>query len=130
MVATGQVSNVRESHTVTVMKGIKWQQRDSYSAIIRPAECKLFSNNQEARNKQDSSVITRAWCCSRPHTHTQRSHQIRPDTNIIYHLFIPIVTLSLCVCLRGKEGERHIDYTVFILRIRQRKTNTHLIMCL
>eukprot|EP00064_Thunnus_orientalis_P021652 superscaffoldBa00006704_g21818 len=23
------------------MEGIKWQQRDSYSAIIRPAECRL-----------------------------------------------------------------------------------------
>lgn len=71
MVATGQVSNMQESHTVTVMEGIKWQQRDSYSAIIRPAECKLFSNNQEARSKRDSPVITKAWFCIKlTHSHT------------------------------------------------------------
>ena len=96
MVATGQVSNVRESHTVTVMEGIKWQQRDSYSAIIRPAECKLFSNNQEARSKRDSAVITRAWCCMELHTHTHTlvtPHQAR-HTNFIYHLYIHTIYVS------------------------------------
>lgn len=62
MVATRQVSNMRESHTVTVMEGIKWQQWDSYSLIIHPAEGKLFFSNQELRSKWDGAVIIRAWC--------------------------------------------------------------------
>lgn len=50
------------------MEGIKPQQRDSYSAIIRPAEGKLFSKNQSRRvGSQRRTVITRAWYC--PYTH-------------------------------------------------------------
>lgn len=89
MVATGQVSNMQESHTVTVMEGIKWQQRDSYSAIICPAECKLFSNNQEARSKRDSAVITIACCCfKRIHIHTGHTASTR------HILYLSLVSLA------------------------------------
>lgn len=89
MVATGQVSNMQESHTVTVMEGIKWQQRDSYSAIICPAECKLFSNNQEARSKRESAVITIACCCfKRIHIHTGHT------ASTSHILYLSLVSLS------------------------------------
>lgn len=89
MVATGQVSNMQESHTVTVMEGIKWQQRDSYSAIICPAECKLFSNNQEARSKRESAVITIACCCfKRIHIHTGHTASTR------HILYLSLVSLA------------------------------------
>lgn len=86
---------MRESHTVTVMEGIKWQQRDSYSAIMHPAECKLFFNNQEARSKRDRAVITRAWCCMELDTHTLTLTERSPTSaqiNLIYH----IDTIYIC----------------------------------
>lgn len=68
------------------MEGIKWQQRDSYSAIICPVEYKLFFNNQEDWSKQDSTVITKAWCCFK-HIHIHTGH-IASNHRHIHYLWL------------------------------------------
>lgn len=59
MVATGLVSNMQELQKVTVMESIKRQQRDSYSAIMHPALCKLRGKEQAGQHYDYKSIVLR-----------------------------------------------------------------------